>query len=223
MKLATITAIALAALTTAAPTQDALEKRATVKGFDISHWQGTVDFAAAYKGGLRLVYIKATEGETNIDDDYSSHHSGARKAGFITGAYHFAHGGSSAVKQADHFLAHGGDWSKDGKTLPGMLDLEGDCTSVSWIKEFSDRYHSKTGRYPVLYSSPAWWKDCTKDSKAFAKTNQLMMACWNDKPCDPQGGWSKYTIWQKEKKNQYGGDSDVFNGSMDQLKKFASG
>lgn len=32
--------------------------RATVQGFDISHWQPTVNFAAAYSSGARFVIIK---------------------------------------------------------------------------------------------------------------------------------------------------------------------
>ena len=43
------------------------ETLATVKGFDISHYQNSVDFAGAYKDGLRFVIIKATEGTTYID------------------------------------------------------------------------------------------------------------------------------------------------------------
>ena len=40
----------------AAPTD--LEKRATVQGFDISHYQATVDFQGAYNDGARFVIIK---------------------------------------------------------------------------------------------------------------------------------------------------------------------
>jgi GH25 family lysozyme M1 (1,4-beta-N-acetylmuramidase) len=40
---------------------------ATVEGFDVSHWQSSVDFAGAYKAGLRFVMIKATE-STNYQD-----------------------------------------------------------------------------------------------------------------------------------------------------------
>ena len=77
-----------------------------------------------------------------------------------------------------------------------MLDLEGDCGSVEWIKEFSDRYHELTTRYPVLYSSSSWWEECTDNSDAFTDTNPLDMACWDDDPCTPQGDWSFYTFWQ---------------------------
>lgn len=34
--------------------------RAAVQGFDISSYQGTVDFAAAYKSGARFVIIKVS-------------------------------------------------------------------------------------------------------------------------------------------------------------------
>lgn len=52
-------------LTSAAPSN--LEARATVEGFDISHYQSSVDFAGAYAAGLRFVLIKATEGTTYTD------------------------------------------------------------------------------------------------------------------------------------------------------------
>ncbi|OAF60557.1 hypothetical protein VC83_03576 [Pseudogymnoascus destructans] len=56
---------------------------------------------------------------------FSSQYVGATNAGFIRGGYHFAQPGSSTgAAQANYFLAHGGGWSKDGITLPGMLDIE---------------------------------------------------------------------------------------------------
>lgn len=182
------TYVALAALLVA-------RARAAVKGFDISHYQPSVDFDAAYAAGLRFVYIKATEGTTYKDPVFSQHYKGATNANFIRGGYHFAHGDTSATTQAQYFANNGGGWTADGMTLPGMLDLEGDCIDVDWIQEFSDEYYSITSRYPVLYSSPSWWQECTGDSSAFVDTNPLMMACWSDAPCDPQGGWPYYTIW----------------------------
>ena len=104
-----------------------------------------------------------------------------------------------------------------------MLDLEGDCASEEWIQEFADEYHAQTGRYPVLYSSPSWWEECTGNSDAFVDTSPLDMACWNSDPCTPQGYWPFYTFWQYDNCNDYGGDSDAFNGDVTQLKKLATG
>lgn len=100
--------IALASLASAVVAAPAVEKRDSVYGFDISHYQASVDFDAAYNdGGLRFVYIKATEGTTYKDPLFSDHYVGATNAGFIRGGYHFAHGDSSASgKQTKPFPLH---------------------------------------------------------------------------------------------------------------------
>ena len=205
--------------------------QAAVEGFDISHWQPTVDFKAAYNtGGLRFVYIKATESTTYQDPSFSSHYSGATNAGFIRGAYHFAQpGDSSGAAQANYFVAHGGGWSNDGITLPGMLDMEAGCSGLSttqmvaWIKDFSDQYHSLTGRWPVIYTNLSWWTECTGNSNAFMNDSPLMLARWSSSPGTIPGGWPFQTIWQYKDSNPYGGDSDRFNGDLTQLKKLATG
>jgi GH25 family lysozyme M1 (1,4-beta-N-acetylmuramidase) len=53
---------------------------ATVPGFDISHYQGTVNFAGAYSSGARFVIIKATEGTTYTDPNFSNNYVGATNA-----------------------------------------------------------------------------------------------------------------------------------------------
>ncbi|KAK3328725.1 N,O-diacetylmuramidase [Apodospora peruviana] len=209
--------------------------QATVQGFDISHYQSSVNFAAAYSSGARFVIIKATEGNTYTDPKFSSHYTGATNAGFIRGGYHFAHPGeTTGAVQADYFIAHGGGWSNDGITLPGMLDLENESgyaacwglsqsAMVAWIKAFSDRYHSRTGRYPMLYTNPSWWTSCTGNSNAFVNTNPLVLARYASAPGTIPGGWPYQTIWQNSDSYTYGGDSDIFNGSLDRLKALALG
>ncbi|KAF2479696.1 glycoside hydrolase family 25 protein [Neohortaea acidophila] len=194
----------------------------TVQGFDVSGYQPNVNWDAAYNGGLRFVYIKATQSTDYTNPDFSSQYEGATNAGFIRGAYHFADGTVSASAQVSYFAQNGGGWSSDGITLPGMLDLEGDCIGVDWIQEFSDGYYNMYGVYPVLYSSPSWWEQCTGNSNAFVNTNPLFMACYDSTPCTPQGGWPYFTFWQYADSNTYGGDSDLFNGDYSQLQTLAT-
>ena len=84
-------------------------------------------------------------------------------------------------------LAHGGGWSRDGITLPGMLDIEynpygATCyglsasSMVGWIKAFVDTYHTKTGRWPMIYSTNDWWRTCTGNSAAFSSNCPLVLA-----------------------------------------------
>ena len=55
MKLSAIIPLVAVSLVSAAP----IEKRISgVRGFDISHYQGTVDFKSAFSSGARFVIIK---------------------------------------------------------------------------------------------------------------------------------------------------------------------
>ena len=90
--------------------------------------------------------------------------------------------------QADYFVAHGGGWSADGQTLPGALDIEynpygpNECYGysqaqmVEWIQSFSDQYHARTTRYPVIYTTLDWWVACTGNSPIFGNNNPLWLA-----------------------------------------------
>ncbi|KAJ5670940.1 hypothetical protein N7507_000067 [Penicillium longicatenatum] len=213
-----------------------LEPRTSgVQGFDISSYQGSVDFSAAYKAGARFVMIKATEGTTYIDSSFSSHYTGATNAGLIRGGYHFAHpDSSSGATQAKYFLAHGGGWSADGQTLPGMVDLEynpsgstcyglSTAEMVSWVKDFGETYQSSTGRYPMIYTTADWWKTCTADSTAFGADYPLVLAQYSSSISSVPSGWPYQSIWQNADSYTYGGDSDLWNGSEDSLKTFAKG
>lgn len=179
-----------------------------------------------------LTLSQATEGTTYIDPKFSSHYTGATNAGLIRGGYHFAHpGATSGAAEADFFIAHGGGWSADGITLPGMLDLEGGSGAqcwglsasamVAWIKSFSDRYRERTGVYPLIYTGYYWWQDCTGNSNAFVNTNPLVLARYAAGPAPIPGGWPVQTIWQNSDAYAYGGDSDIFNGGMDRLQALA--
>ncbi|PMD28743.1 glycoside hydrolase family 25 protein, partial [Hyaloscypha variabilis F] len=208
-----------------------------VPGCDVSAGQGDVDWAAAKADGCQFCYIKATEGTYYINAYFTQQYDGSYDAGLIRGAYHFARPDTTTgAVQADYFLAHGGGWSDDGKTLPGALDLEynpygsNECYGltasqmVAWIHSFVNEYHAKTTRYPVIYTTTDWWTTCTGNSNAFASTCPLWIAAWNDVgPGTLPAGWSFYTFWQWSTSGSLPGDQDVFNGPLSRLKVLASG
>ncbi|KAH9066216.1 glycoside hydrolase family 25 protein [Lactarius vividus] len=214
----------------ASESESTLVKRADPVGIDVSNWQGTLNWATIKSQGVQFAYIKATEGTTYIDPYFDHNYVGATNNGIIRGAYHFAHpGSSSGATQANYFLAHGGGWSGDGITLPGAVDLEGDCSGlthaqmVTWIKDFSNTYHSKTTRYPVIYTTTSWWTSCTGNSASFGTTNPLWIAHWASSIGTLPAGWSFTTFWQYADSGSHPGDQDKFNGDAAGLKRMALG
>ncbi|KAI0290542.1 N,O-diacetylmuramidase [Multifurca ochricompacta] len=218
----------LSAASTASATP--LVKRAGPQGIDVSHYQGSIDWATVASQGVAWAYIKATEGTTFIDPLFSQNYIGATNNGIIRGAYHFAHPDtSSGATQANYFLAHGGGWSGDGITLPGAIDLEGTCYGltaaqmVSWIQDFSDTYQASTTRYPAIYTTTSWWASCTGNSAAFASTNPLWIAHWASTIGTLPAGWGSTTFWQYADSGPYPGDQDLFNGDAAGLSSIALG
>ncbi|KAJ7832079.1 glycoside hydrolase family 25 protein [Mycena olivaceomarginata] len=214
-----------------------LAERAQPQGIDVSHFQATVDWANVKAAGVSFVYIKATEGTTFQDPTFSSKYSGATTAGLIRGGYHFAHPDtSSGATQANYFLAHGGGWSADGRTLPGALDIEynpsgAECyglsasAMVSWISDFSSTYHAATTRatLAVIYTTTDWWTTCTGNSAAFAANNPLWIARYSSSIGTLPAGWSFTTFWQYADSGPNPGDQDLFNGDAAGLTRMATG
>ena len=93
---------------------------------------------------------------------------------------------------------------------------------VNWIRDFSNTYHSKVGRYPVIYTNTNWWKQCTGDSSAFGSTNPLWIARYAGSVGPLPGGWHRYTFWQYADHGPVPGDQNYYNGDLSALKQFAT-
>jgi GH25 family lysozyme M1 (1,4-beta-N-acetylmuramidase) len=204
-------------------------------GLDVASYQGSVDWATVKANGGAFAYVKATEGTTYTNPDFGQQYNGSYNAGLIRGAYHFAlPNNSSGVAQADWFTSHGGGWSADGKTLPPALDIEynpygatcyglSQSAMVSWIRAFSNEVHTRTGRYPTIYTTTDWWTQCTGNNSSFGTTNPLWIARYSSSPGTLPAGWSGQTIWQWADSGVFPGDQDTFNGTLTQLQAFARG
>jgi GH25 family lysozyme M1 (1,4-beta-N-acetylmuramidase) len=226
-------AIAAAGLFVAVPSASAAS---VVYGMDVSGWQGNVNWSAAWSNGARFAYVKATEGTGYTNPYFAQQYNGSYNVGMIRGSYHFARPNlSTGAYQADYFVNHGGGWSRDGKTLPGALDIEwnpysgGTCYGktqsgmVSWIKSFSDEYHYRTSRWPVIYTATSWWSQCTGNLGDFTSTNPLWVARYSTSAGTLPYAWAYYTFWQYADSGTFPGDQDRFNGDYSRLQVLATG
>jgi len=204
------------------------------QGMDVSGYQGNVDWSTAAANGAQFAYVKATEGTGYLNPSFGQQYNGSANAGLIRGAYHFAlPDKASGAAQARYFVANGGGWSPDGRTLPPMLDIEYDpygtnsCYGLTpaqmsaWITDFSTTVNTLTGRFPTIYSTTNWWNTCTGFDPNFGANNPLFIASYNSTPGAMPAGWDYQTLWQYSDTGVFPGDQDVFNGSTTQLSTFA--
>ena len=206
-----------------------------LKGLDVSGYQENVNWSSVAANGASFAYVKATEGTTYTSGQFSQQYNGSAQAGLIRGAYHFARPSTSgAIDQANYFVDHGGNWTDDGKTLPGALDIEynpsgstcyglSQSAMVDWISAFRNQYHTRTGIYPTIYSTTDWWINCTGNYSGFGDTSPLWIANYGSQPTPLPNGWAGYTVWQTDDSEIFPGDQDVFNGTKDDLISFAHG
>lgn len=214
----------------AAPTD--MGTAAVVEGIDVSSHQGNVNWSYWWGQGKRFAYVKATEGTSYRNPYFAQQYNGSYNIGMIRGAYHFAlPNSSSGATQANYFASNGGGWSRDGKTLPGALDIEynpygATCYGktqagmVSWIRDFLTTYKSRTGRDAVIYTNLDWWTRCTGNTTAFNSTNPLWVARYSSSPGTLPGGWPFYTFWQWTSSPI---DQNRFNGDYSRLQALANG
>ncbi|WP_315073881.1 GH25 family lysozyme [uncultured Clostridium sp.] len=108
-----------------------------MKGIDVSNYNGNINFNKVKAAGIEAVYIKATEGTTNIDSYVDTNYSNAHYAGLKTGFYHFLVGTSAPETQATNFYNCIKDKASD---LTPMLDVE---TAFDGLMDYALRFISK--------------------------------------------------------------------------------
>ena len=175
---------------------------AAPSGIDVSNWQREIDWLAAAGSGRTFVFAKATEGTTFADVTFAVNRAGAAGVGMHVGAYHLARPAgatdatvvASAMEQADRFVTV--VQPKPGELLP-VLDLEATgglsvARLTLWVQTWLSEVRERTGSRPIIYASPAFWKEKMGDSPVFGLAgNPLWIAhlqwCW-------QAGIGQYDI-----------------------------
>lgn len=100
---------------------DLLSRGYPVKGIDVSHHQGLIDWDQVADDGVSFAFLKATEGSGHVDSYYSFNWSEASRVGIRRGAYHFFSMESSGAAQGDFFISI---VPRERLSLPPVIDLE---------------------------------------------------------------------------------------------------
>lgn len=203
-----------------------------VQGLDVSHYQGTVDWASVAQRGIKFAFIKSTEGVSWTDPEFSANWTGAKTAGLVRGAYHYYDPGSDPQQQAEHFLDT--VWPDGGQLLPGdlppALDIEtsgGQSAAevVKGIQAWLSSVQQRTQRVPILYTCSGFWDGL--GTSQFAGYPLWVAEYGVASPSPLPAGWRQWRFWQFSQAGRIEGvsgevDLDVFQGTLQELQQMAS-
>lgn len=198
----------------------------SIHGIDISHHQGDIDWDELSKAQIgnypiSFVFMKATEGTTFTDKNFTDNFYQAREHGMLRGAYHYYKPNRSAREQAQFFIRQVALESGD---LPPVLDVEenGELTTaelqnavLTWLRVVENVY----GCRPIIYTS-------YKFKKKYLSSHDFdIYPYWIAHYYQPHlrydGVWK---FWQHTDSGRLPGikekvDLNIYNGSMYDLKK----
>lgn len=181
------------------------------EGIDVSHWQGTIDWARVASAGKTFAFLKASQGTSYRDATYATNRANANAAGIPIGAYHFADvtkspsAATGAKAEADWFVSVAQPAAGD---LPPVFDIEtnnglGQVALTDWAMTWLERVRQLTGIYPMVYTSPSGWNTrfgTSGNVVAESGYGLLWIAHWttNPSPTIPANNWAGngWTFWQ---------------------------
>lgn len=144
-------------------------KEYPVRGIDISHHQGFIDWNMLDKEDVQFVFMKATEGENHRDSLYVEYRSQAISHNIPLGAYHFFTFCKSGDVQARNYIAN---VPNDIINILPIVDLEygGNCKPENRVgdllKEIGD-YISAVEKYyqkrVLIYTTNEFYNTYLRD------------------------------------------------------------
>ncbi len=204
-----------------------MAERYTVKGVDVSYYQGDIDWQIL-ANGLSFVYMKATEGSGHQDIRFEENLEGALETDLAVGAYHFFSFESSGKTQADHYIEVVGRW--DGMMAPavdveyyssydGVADVEAIREELQILLDELEAYY---GCKPVIYTTMTAYRTLIQGE--FTQYPLWIRNIYYQ----PLFGGHDWVFWQYSDKGileGYSGeeryiDLDVFRGNREELENY---
>ncbi len=201
------------------------KKKYPIRGVDVSHYQGEIDWDQLQEENIQFAYIKATEGSRSKDEQFDKNWQEAQGRSLRIGAYHFFSLDSSGTDQAENFCST--VTVVDGM-LPPVVDIEpyGKYNDVEQIDQekmitelnaYLKSIESFYGVRPVIYTTEKWWSMLQEEFNDY----NLWIRDVYSKP-SPSLDW---TFWQYSNRHVLSGycgieryiDMNVYCGSEEEF------
>ncbi|GMV39450.1 MAG: hypothetical protein AMXMBFR64_11660 [Myxococcales bacterium] len=199
----------------------------TVKGIDVSKWQGTIDWAKVAGSGVKFAIARAANG-TTVDQTFATNWAQMKAKGIVRGAYQYFQPDMDPVAQANLMVATIGALGPGD--LPPVIDVEQTTTLppeayAAKVSAWLSIVEQKTGRKPMIYTGYYFWKDYVKGTDVGSYPLWIARYCTSCCPMIPSP-WTNWAFWQYSSTGSTPGisgnvDQNHFNGTMAQLEKLA--
>lgn len=194
-----------------------------LKGIDVSHHNGTIDWKQVKASGVEFAFLKASEGIDFVDETFATNRKGAREVGITVGYYHYMRPNDTVADQVKLFVSTVGKLELDA--MRPVLDCEDPRIwkpysikeRVKMIVEWCRAVKKALGANPMLYGSPSFFEEILGNAPELAEFD-LWIANYNvEQPIVPKP-WTEWTFWQHSEKGKVPGidtgtDLNWYNGS----------
>ena len=199
----------------------------TVEGIDVSKWQGAIDWAKVKASGRVFAIARVSDGLAYKDSYFDANWKAMKEVGLVRGVYQFVRSDEDPVAQANYLI------SKIGTLEPGDLPPVADVESVDGqtpaqiaenLGQWMQTIQNALGVTPMIYTGGYFWNTNVK-TDAFT-LNPLWVANWTTACPSLPTAWTGWKFWQYSATGSVPGingdvDLDRFNGSLEDLQKFA--
>lgn len=170
------------------------------EGIDVSDWQGYINYEEVKKSGVKVVYIKASQGNNIKDPYFDINYENAKNKGLKVGFYHFltATTTKEAEKQAQYFTN-----VISGKTPDCKLVMDYEIfeeNTVSQVQEISQVFIETvkrlTNKEVIIYSD--LYNSKTIFSKELSEKYKLWIADYTNLGNleNSESNWKNWIGWQ---------------------------
>lgn len=204
-------------------------KRYPIRGIDVSHYQGDINWSTISNQNITFAFIKATEGSKSQDEYFYKNWKNISNTQILKGAYHFFSFDSDGIKQAKNYISV---VPISENMLPPVVDVEfygdkkknkPDAPDVRneldiLLNELEEHY----GQKPIIYTTMNVYNIYIKD---YYDTYPLWIRNIYYKPFLFSN--RKWLFWQYSDKGTLDGyigtekyiDMNIFNGDLEAFKK----
>ena len=204
-----------------------------VRGVDVSVYQGDIDWQILADQNIDFAFIKATEGSSFVDPNFSYNYENAIKTDLRIGAYHFFSFDSGGDTQAKNFID---TVAPCDNMLPPVIDVEyyggylktppADKDAVR--RELSVMLDTLEAHFcikPIIYATTESYEYLL--SGHFEEYDLWIRSVYSKPPKEFEGKWTFWQYTNRERLDGYDGketyiDMNVFRGTREEFEKYGS-